>query len=255
MDVKKLNELKKKSKELRIKIFDYSRKHGGYHFGGSLSCVEILVTLFKNFLKEEDRFILSKGHAAFTLYPLLEERGHKPRLTEHPDMDIENGLWCTTGSLGMGLPTGVGMAKAKKLKGEPGKIYVVMGEGELQEGTSWESLLLARHHKLDNVVGIIDVNDAQGSGWVHEILDLGNIKAKLEAFGANVIEVDGHSIEEINDALNQDTVKGKCTMIIARTVKGKGVKVMEKNPNLWHAKFPTPKQMKEIYDDFGAELK
>jgi len=243
--------LEERSRLLRLQIFDYAKKYGGYHFGGSLSSVEILVDLYQKILT--DQFILSKGHASLAWYPLLEERGYHPRITEHPDRDEENGIHCTTGSLGMGLPTGVGMAMAKKIMKKEGRVYVLLGEAELQEGTAWESLLLASQYKLDNLTGIIDYNHSVGSGKLEEILSLGNLKQKLNAFDAYVLNIDGHSHQEIINALTA-TQREKCTMIIANTIKGKGVRFMEEDQYSWHAKSPNKDQLRQLYEELGGKL-
>lgn len=248
-----ISSLEERSRKLRIEIFDLSRKRGGYHFGGALSSADILVCLYKKILQPKDEFILSKGHSAFALYPLLIEQGYNPTISGHPDMDIENGIACTTGSLGMGYPTAIGKALSKKIKNEQGTIYVLMGETELQEGTGWESLLIATHHKLDNLVCIVDHNKNQGSGCVDEILSFGDIEKKLRSFGAEVFRINGHSHQEIIDKLSIPTPE-RCKFIIADTIKGKGAKVMEKNPGKWHAKFPSPEQLKQVYNDLGSEL-
>lgn len=250
---KELISLEERSRLLRLQIFDYARKYGGYHFGGALSSVEILVDLYKKVLTEKDRFLLSKGHASLAWYPLLEEKGYHPKITEHPDKDIENGICCTTGSLGMGLPTSVGMAMARKIMKKEGRIYVLLGEAEMQEGTAWESLLLAAQYKLGNLTGIIDYNHSVGSGKLEEILSLGDLEKKLNAFDANVLDIDGHSHQEIIDALNTHKQE-KCTIIIANTIKGKGVKFMEEEQYSWHAKFPSREQLAQLYADLGGRL-
>jgi len=250
-----IESLKERSRILRLEIFDGARKYGGYHFGGSLSAVEILVSLYKKILTPIDRFILSKGHAAIALYPLLVEQGYSPNRTIlHPDLDLENGINCTSGSLGTGFPVGLGMAFARKIQGKPGRIFVLMGEAECQEGTTWESLLLAKHHKLDNLMGIIDRNNFQGSDSVESILSLGDLSEKFKAFGAKVIVVDGHSHQDLINALTENS-DGRCTIIIANTIKGKGAKIMEQDPASWHGNFPPQEQLEQIYKDLGGEMK
>ena len=149
-------DLTERGKELRKKVIDLGLEKGDAHLGGSFSEIEILIALFDIVLKEEDKFILSKGHACHPLYILLRERGCNPKISGHPDICETEGLFCTTGSLGHGLPIGVGMAFARKKLNKEGKIYVLMGDGECQEGTTWESSLIANHHKLDNLVVIFD---------------------------------------------------------------------------------------------------
>ena len=254
LNTEKIKGLKERSRQLRLELFDLSREYGGYHFGGSLSCIEILVDLYQKILTPKDRFILSKGHAAFSLYPLLRELGHTPTISGHPDIDIKNGIYATTGSLGMGFPTGAGIALAKKLKGEKGRVYVLMGEAECQEGTTWETLLIARQQGLDNLTGIVDYNKFQGSGAVEDILSLGNLEKKFKAFDSNVYTIDGHSHHDLLNTLPNFEID-KCSMIIANTIKGKGAKIMEQNPSLWHSKFPSLEELKQIYLDLGGEYK
>lgn len=251
-----IENLKERSRKLRLQIFDFARCFGGYHFGGALSCVEILVDLYKKILKPEDKFILSKGHSDLALYPLLVDEGYFPRITEHPDRDPENGIHATTGSLGMGLPTAVGMALARKIQDRDGRIYVLFGEAGLEEGTAWESFLIASQYRLDNLTGIFDNNEYQGSGAVEDILSLGGvegIRKKLLAFDCNVYKVDGHSHQNLVDTLGK-YIPGKPTMIIASTIKGKGAKIMEQDPGSWHGRFPTPEQMEQIYKDLGGQM-
>ena len=156
-----MKDLEKKAKELRKKTLDLAVEKGEGHLGGSFSEIEILISLYKEVLKDEDKFILSKGHCCYPLYLLLKEKGLNPKTSPHPDIDIENGINCTTGSLGHGLPIGVGMAFARKIQKKSGRIYVLMGDGECQEGTTWESSLIASQHKLTNLTVIIDHNKLQ----------------------------------------------------------------------------------------------
>lgn len=231
--------LSARSKQIRRDTIALSKANGGYHYGGCFSATEILITLYDHVLTENDKFILSKGHACWPLYVLLRERGLNPKLTGHPTRDEANGIHCSTGSLGHGLPTAVGMAMAKKLKGEEGNIYVLLGDGECQEGTTWESLLIAAQHKLYNLVVIIDWNGLQGSGKVEDFLPLSSqcLSQVARSIGWEVNEADGHTINSIMDAWAEDTL-GIPKFIIAYTVKGKGVSFMENKPE-WHAKWPT----------------
>jgi len=249
-----LGRLIERSRKLRLETFDLAREYGGYHFGGALSSIEILVDLYQKILGPKDKFILSKGHSCFAWYPLLREKGYNPTISGHPDIDIENGIYCTTGSLGMGFPTGLGMALEMKKQRKKGHVYVLLGEAECQEGTTWESLLIASQHKLNNLMGIIDKNEYQGAGKVDKIISLGNLEAKLKSFGAEVRHVDGHCHEDIIENLSYFD-KEKPTMIIAHTLKGKGVKFMEEDPGSWHAKFPNPEQLKQVYADLGGEYR
>jgi transketolase len=248
--------LNERSKQVRRDTITLSKANGGYHFGGCFSCVEILIALFDHVLDKGDRFILSKGHACWPYYVLLREIGHNPKLTGHPSRDPNNGVPCTTGSLGHGLPMALGMALAKKATGQPGKVYVLMGDGECQEGTIWESLLIAANMGLDNLVVIVDWNGIQGSGAVKEISSaMGAFPLVPEALGWECAQVDGHDVEMVNGAclqqhrmrckaLNSDYVYEKMgfeeqkapRIIFAQTVKGKGVSFMENSP-AWHAKW------------------
>jgi transketolase len=198
------------------------------------------ISLYSCFLKPNDRFVLSKGHACIPYYLLLREQKYNPKISDHPDIDAANGICCSTGSLGHGLPIGVGMSLAKKIKNEPGKVYVLIGDGECQEGTVWESLMIAAHHKLNNLTVIIDNNQLQGSGRIEDILSLGDIKNKIESFGCYAIKVDGHSYRELIAAFEKKNKKPK--VIIAETIKGKGISLMENNP-VWHSRWPTLEQI------------
>ena len=193
----------KRAKRLRRETFDLAIEHNAGHLASAFSIIEILIAL-DEVLKEHDKFILSKGHGCLSFYIALRHKGFNPIISEHPDIQVEQGIECTTGSLGHGLPIGLGMAFAKKFKKDDGRIYVLMSDGECQEGTTWESLLLASHHKLDNLVSIVDHNKLQALGRIEEILSLGNLMDKFTAFGCDVSEVDGHSPTEIIKALEKE---------------------------------------------------
>ena len=198
-------------------------------------------------MKDKDEFILSKGHACYPLYILLRGKGYNPKISGHPDIDKKNGISCTTGSLGHGLPIGVGMALARKLLNKDGRVYVLIGDGEIQEGTTWESSLIASHHKLDNLTVIIDHNKLQALGSIADIVSLGSLKNKFKEFGYNILEIDGHSFPEIIQALKEKSLE-KPQMIIAHTVKGKGVSFMENNAK-WHARKAVLDEVKEAYKE------
>ena len=250
--------LNERSKQVRRDTIRLSKANGGYHFGGCFSCTEILIALFDHVLDTGDKFILSKGHACWPYYVLLMEEGNKPALTGHPSRDPHNGVPCTTGSLGHGLPMALGMALAKKVKGEAGKVYVLMGDGECQEGTTWESLLVAAKLDLDNLVAIVDWNGIQGSGSVIDVSPA--TRRFLEVpflLGWETATIDGHNVPALHGVLlnramiNVQTVedsgpvwmdggisqkqKAPC-IIFAQSVKGKGVSFMENDPT-WHAKW------------------
>lgn len=241
-----INNLEKRANDLRIKFLDFSRETGLKHFGGGFSCIELLVSLYDVILKEEDRFILSKGHACPPLYVILKEKGFNPKISGHPDIDPKNGIYCTTGSLGMGLPQAAGMAFARKLNGLPGNFYVLMSDGECQEGTLWESSLAIEKLKLDNLTAIIDYNKIQASGPIEDGLPLGNLGDKLRALGWVVKEIDGHDFSDIIPALQKKPFKQYA--IIAHTTKGKGVSFMENDP-LWHSEGLTDEQYARAYTE------
>jgi transketolase len=239
---KQANTLRKHSLEM------IGRAHSG-HPGGSLSAADIVAVLYFHHLKhspinpkmpDRDRFVLSKGHAAPVLYAALAESGYFPvadldnlrqlgsKLEGHPDMNKVPGIEITSGSLGQGLSAGNGMALAGRIDKNPYGVYVLLGDGELQEGMVWEAAMLAGHYKLDRVTAIVDYNNLQIDGFVSDIMDVRPLKDKWEAFGWRVLEIDGHDVLAIVDALAQaDKEKNKPTAIIASTVKCKGVSFME----------------------------
>jgi len=228
-------------KQIREEIIKLSRETNNGHVAPAMSCVEILISIY-NILSDKDRFIFSKGHGCLALYAVLRELGYNPNIYKgHPDLDIENGIHTTTGSLGHGLPIAVGMALARKLTNKAGKIYVLISDGELQEGTTWESLLIANHHKLNNLVVIIDKNNIQALDYTKNILKLNDIGDKLESFGAITSFVDGHNLDEITtcfNTLNEEYYN----VIVANTIKGKGFSIMENNPE-WHNRIPMDSEL------------
>lgn len=241
------------------------------HVGSALSIVEILVVMYFKILKidphnpqddDRDRFILSKGHASSALYATLSERGFFPEdfldkyymdggiLPGHLDRNTALGIEMSSGSLGHGLSIGAGMAIAAKHDNKKNKIYVLMSDGECDEGSVWEAAMLASHLKLDNLVAIVDYNKIQSFGRVKEVIDLEPFSDKWTSFGWAVKEVDGHDLSDLTDALESLPIEpGKPSIIIAHTVKGKGVSFMEDKLE-WHYKSPTPEQyevaLKEI---------
>ena len=243
--MKDIATLKARAQKLRRETLEliYSRKQG--HTGGAFSIIDILVALFYDVLKSEDRFVLSKGHACMPYFILLREKGFNPAIAGHPEIDHQNGIFCTTGSLGHGLPTVAGMAMARKIKGAPGRFFVMMSDAECQEGTTWESSLIVNHHHLDNIVAIIDNNKKQTLGYTKDILSLDDLAKKFEAFNWDVKVIDGHSFEEILLALNEPNKPGKPRMIIANTIKGKGVTFMENDISGWHNAIPSEEQFKQ----------
>ena len=225
-----------KARELRRETFQAFVEHGEAHLGGSFSIIEILMALYENVLREEDKFILSKAHASFPLCLLLRARGFHPKLTTHLELDSDNGIHCTTGSLGHGLPIATGMAMARKRLGQPGRIYVMISDGECQEGTTWESLLIGAKHELDNLVLLVDYNKIQALTTLNEALPLENLPAKFRAFNWDCEEVtDGHSFDQLVPALREVTRLSKPRVLVIHTIKGKGIKAFERDP-AWHAR-------------------
>jgi transketolase len=228
--------LEKKAKKLRQDTFLAFIEKGEAHLGGSFSMIETLISLYHKIIKKNDKFILSKSHASFPLCLLLKERGLKPKLTTHLEIDAKNGIYCTTGSLGHGLPIATGIAFARKIQNISGKIYVMLSDGECQEGTTWESLLIATKHRLDNLTILIDYNKIQALTKLKDALPLHNLYKKFQSFNLNCINVkNGHSFTSLISALKKKNKKHKPTVIIINTIKGKGVKEFENNP-IWHAR-------------------
>jgi transketolase len=222
------------------------------HPGGSLSAVEVVTALYFDVMRHDpkrpdwpdrDRFILSKGHAAPVLYSAMAEAGYTPKdqlntlrklgsiYQGHPDRRFIPELEASTGSLGQGLSLALGMGLALRLDGSPARVYVMLGDGESQEGQIWEAAMFGAFHKVDNVVAIVDYNKIQLDGFVKDIMEIEPLAEKWRAFGWHTVEIDGHDFGAIKGAFSQaQAVKGKPTCIIAHTVKGKGVSFMENNP-------------------------
>lgn len=259
-----LEDLQAVARRVRRHIIEMTGAAKSGHPGGSLSIVEILVTLFYDVMRhdparpgwpERDRFILSKGHGAPALYAVLAECGYAPidKLTTlrklgspyqgHPDKRFLPVLEASTGSLGQGLSIAMGMGFAARLNSSPSRTYVVLGDGEIQEGQIWEAAMFGAFHKIDNVVAIVDYNRLQLDGFVKDIMELEPLVAKWQAFGWHVLEVDGHDIPTLRAAFAEAAaVKGTPTVLIAHTVKGKGVSFMENNPK-FHGVAPTPEEV------------
>jgi transketolase len=273
--IKDLEKLKSIAKEVRKDIIRMTGNAGSGHPGGSLSCVEILITLFFKIMRHDpknpkwedrDRFILSKGHAAPALYAVLAQSGYidkkelltlrkiGSRLQGHPDKRFLDILEVSTGSLGQGLSVGVGIALAGKIDKKDYRVYVLIGDGESQEGQIWEAAMFSSFHKLDNLCAIMDYNKFQLDGKISEILDIEPVKKKWESFGWKVFEVDGHSFEELIEAFNEaKNIKGKPQIIIAHTIKGKGVSFMEGN-NHFHGRAPNKEEEKRALEEIGEDL-
>jgi len=241
-----MENLEQRAKDLRRKVLELSLEKGEAHLGGSFSIIEILVSLYDKVLTEEDKFILSKGHSCFPLYLLLRERGYNPKITTHPDIDVENGICCTTGSLGHGLPIGAGMAFARKFQKKNGNVYVLMGNGECQEGTLYETMPLASKYELDNLTVIVDNNKLQALCREEEVSSI-NLGKVFEVLGGKVYEINGHSFPEILSVLRADNYK-KPKIIVANTIKGKGVSYMENDPK-WHTRLPNSEELKQAYEE------
>jgi len=225
-----------KARELRRQTFHAFVEQGEAHLGGSFSIIEMLLALYETILLEEDKFILSKAHASFPLCLLLRDKGFNPKLSTHLELDPANGIHCTTGSLGHGLPIAVGMAIARKRLNIPGRIYVMMSDGECQEGTTWESMLVGAKHELDNLVVLIDYNKIQALTTLDEGLPLKPLSAKFEAFNWDCEEVmDGHSFDHLVPALKKASNVSKPKVLIVHTTKGKGIRHFENDPG-WHAR-------------------
>lgn len=268
----KRKELSEKIRAMRHDIIDMVGGKSGKvgHLGGSSSAAEIVGLLYFYKMKfdpkdpknpDRDRFLLSKGHAALVQYAALAEAGTFPKdeiyhikefgamLQGHPDMTKTAGIEANTGSLGMGLSIGLGMALGLRQDGSPRKTYVIIGDGELAEGQIWEAAIAAAHYKLDNLVAIIDKNRLQATGAVKDRMDSGDVTSKFAAFGWHTIEIDGHDLDQVAKALDDaDTIKGKPIAIIANTVKGKFVSFAE-NDVAFHNGALSPEQFEQAHKD------
>jgi transketolase len=241
------------------------------HPGGSMSCMDVLTVLYFGIMRidpedpqapNRDRFVLSKGHCTPALYSVLAMRGffpeeelHKFRsihdhYSGHPDMVHVRGVDMSTGSLGQGISAAVGMALAGKMDGKSYRVYTILGDGEIEEGQTWEAAMAAAKYKLDNLCAVVDVNGLQIDGKTSDVMPSEPLDKKYEAFGWHVIKIDGHDYTAIVDAFHEaETVKGKPTVILAKTIKGKGISYMENNAG-WHGKAPSA----EEYAQGKAEL-
>ncbi len=259
--------------ELRRTILRMIAKAGSGHPGGSLSMVELLVGLFWYKLRHDparphwpdrDLFLLSKGHGCPALYATLAFRGYFPkeelmtlrryptRLQGHPEKDSPPGIEIAAGSLGQGLSMAHGMALADRLDGRRRRIFCLMGDGEIQEGQIWEAAMTASHHRLEAVCAIVDANQLQQNGPVKDIQNIEPLAEKWRAFGWHAIEIDGHDLAQVLKAYDEaETVRGKPQVVVARTVKGKGVSFMELNP-AWHGVAPNPEQLEQALKELEA---
>ena len=266
----KIAELHNMAKQVRKDILTMITEAGSGHPGGSLSSTDLLVALYFAKLKHDpknpdwedrDRVVLSKGHACPLLYAVLSRAGYVPSeklctlrklgspLQGHPDRLKTTGVDMSTGSLGQGLSVGVGMALGGKLDRQDWRVYVLMGDGEMQSGAIWEAAMSAGHYKLDNLCGIVDSNNFQIDGAVEEIMGVKPLADKWRAFRWHVIEIDGHDMQQILNAYDEAAkVKDAPTVIIANTVKGKGVSFME-NVCEWHGKAPSKEQCAQAIEE------
>jgi len=273
-EVKSLSvtEMEAIAKKLRRHIITMTGKAGSGHPGGSLSAVEIVTALYFGLLRhkpsdpqwtDRDRFILSKGHAAPLLYAALAECGYLPieelitlrqldsRLQGHTDQTLTPGVEMSAGALGQGLSFAIGVTLAGRLNSQKYRVYVLLGDGECDEGQVWEGAMAAAHFKVDNLVAIVDNNGQQIDGWNRDVMNLDPFNKKWQAFGWHIIEVDGHDLAQLVDAFNQaKLIKRQPTVIIAHTIKGKGVSFMENNLN-FHGKAPTAAEVERALKELG----
>ena len=276
MDANSKKELAKIAVNVRKGIIEGTFNAKSGHPGGSLSIAEILTYLYFKEMNvnaadpkkaDRDRLVLSKGHAAPALYSVMAQKGYLPvdelktlrkvdsRLQGHPSMHYLPGIDISTGSLGQGISAACGMALGAKFKGDAFRVYTILGDGEIEEGQVWEAAMYAAAKKLDNLVAFVDNNNLQIDGTVEEVNSPYPIPEKFAAFGWNVIEIDGHCFDAIENALNAAReCKGKPTAIIAKTVKGKGVSFME-NQVSWHGSAPNAEQYQTAMAELDAALK
>jgi len=270
-------ELKRVANRLRIEIVKMIGAAGSGHPGGSLSEVELLIGLYFRVLRhnprapqwpDRDRFILSKGHGCPALYAVLAECGYMDHsvlstlrklgspLQGHPDKRFLPLLEANTGSLGQGLSIGIGMALAARMDKKDWHTFVMVGDGEIQEGQNWEAAMFAPYHKLENLTLVVDCNRQQLDGFTKDILDVSPLREKFDAFGWHTIEIDGHEFDQVIPALQEARAGagGRPTCIVAHTTKGKGVSFMEDNPE-WHGVAPKPDQVAAAVAELEAAAK
>ena len=273
MNEEKKSFLAEKARQIRLGALTAIHSAGAGHPGGALSIAEILSYLYFEEMNidpkdpqkaDRDRFVLSKGHASAALYAVLAERGFFDKsllptfrkngsiLQGHPDMKHIPGVDMSTGSLGQGISAACGMALSAKLSDKPFRVYAILGDGEIEEGQVWEAAMFARHYKLDNLCAFVDFNGLQIDGTVQDVIDPTPIDEKFAAFGWNVICIDGHDYDQIENAVNAaKETKDKPTAVIAKTVKGRGVSYME-NAVDWHGKAPNDEQYAIALSELGG---
>lgn len=262
--------------QIRKDIITAVYNAGSGHPGGSLSIADIMSVLYfkemnidpkKPDMPDRDRFVLSKGHCAPALYGALAEKGYIPKedlvtlrkissyLEGHPDKNKISGVDMSSGSLGQGISVANGMALAGKLDNKDYRVYTILGDGEIQEGQVWEAAMFAAHYKLDNLTAFVDYNSLQIDGAIQDVMNPEPIADKFEAFGWNVISIDAHDLDQIVNAIETaKTVKGKPTMIVAKSIKGKGVSFMENNV-AWHGSAPNTEQYEQAVKELDAKIK
>ncbi|MDI3534598.1 MAG: transketolase [Thermosediminibacterales bacterium] len=267
-----INFLKKIALQVRKDIVEMTYHAGSGHPGGSLSAVEIMVSLYFSVMKvdpknpdweDRDRFVLSKGHACPVLYSVLARKGFfspedlktlrkfGSHLQGHPSRLKTPGVEVSAGSLGQGLSVANGIAIGAKMLNKDIRVYCLMGDGEIQEGSVWEAAMTAGHRKLDNLVAIVDYNNLQIDGWVEDVKGLAPLADKWRSFRWHVIGIDGHDFDQILSAFNEaEQTKGCPTVILAETVKGKGISFME-NKAEWHGKAPNRQEYIEALEELG----
>jgi transketolase len=265
-----LAELGNMARRLRRHVVTMTNKAGSGHPGGSLSAVEIVTSLFFRVLhhdatnprwEDRDRFVLSKGHAAPLLYAALAESGYFPieelstlrkldsRLQGHTDMTETLGVEMSAGPVGQGLSFSIGIALAGRLNSRGYRVYVLLGDGECDEGQVWEAAMAAVHFKLDNIVAIVDRNRQQLDGWTRDIMNLEPLAEKWRSFGWHVIEVDGHDFDQLLSAFDEaKKIEGRPTCVVAHTIKGKGVSFMENNPE-FHGRAPNDEELRQALEE------
>ena len=272
LTAEKIAELEETARRLRVDSLRLIARRGAGHPGGALSAAEIMAVLYFHTLKidpsrpgweERDRFILSKGHASAVLYAALSRRGFFPMAEledwgevecphqGHPDRFKTPGVDMTSGLLGHGVAVGVGLALAARLKQLPYRTFVLLGDGECQGGIVWEGVTTAAKFHLSNLTAILDYNDVQLDGPVHEVMPLEPIAKRWSACGWRVVEVDGHSVRQVAEALDLAArIHDRPTLVLARTTKGKGVSFME-NPSYWHGNAPSAGQQQQALEELG----
>jgi len=271
-------ELERKADWIRLQAVELIAQAGLGHYSSTFSCTEIVATLYYHALRlrpgeprwpDRDRFLLGKGHVATGLWPVLADLGYYPRdwlrqfgkvgsrLNDHPNMRLAPGIDFSSGSLGHNLSVGTGMALAARLSGRDYRTFVLTGDGELQEGQVWEAVMAASHYKLGNLVAIVDANGFSGSGPTSAAMNIEPLAARLRAFGWLVREIDGHDVPTLRRTFGTlpaaESEQPVC--VIARTKKGHGVEMMEKQPQAWHLGLLTPEQQADVVAEISGRMR